>query len=86
MTDPGYVPFTTPELVDAAHDVGMAVIPWTIDDRATIESLMDIGVDGMITNYPDRLRALMASRGMKLPKPSREPRRVSCLGQGHAAG
>ena len=35
-------------------------------------SLMDIGVDGLITNYPDRLRTLAwPSRGLKLPKPSR---------------
>ena len=68
VEDPGYVPFTTPELVDAAHDAGMAVIPWTIDDRATIESLMDLGVDGLITDRPDLLRTIMAERHLKLPK------------------
>jgi glycerophosphoryl diester phosphodiesterase len=68
VTDPGYVPFTTPELVAAAHDAGMTVIPWTIDDRATIESLMDIGVDGLITDRPDLLRTIMAERHLKLPK------------------
>jgi len=68
VTDPGYVPFTTPELVDAAHDAGMDVIPWTVDDRATIESLMDIGVDGIITDRPDLLRTIMAERHLKLPK------------------
>jgi glycerophosphoryl diester phosphodiesterase len=68
VNDPGYVPFTTPELVDAAHDAGMDVIPWTIDDRATIELLMDIGVDGIITDRPDLLRAIMAERHLKLPK------------------
>lgn len=68
VNDPGYVPFTTPELVDAAHDAGMDVVPWTIDDRATIESLMDIGVDGLITDRPDLLRTIMAERHLKLPK------------------
>ena len=72
--DPGYVPFTTPELVRAAHRAGMKVIPWTIDDRETIESLMDIGVDGMITDAPDVLRAIMAERHLKLPKAYRAPR------------
>jgi glycerophosphoryl diester phosphodiesterase len=66
--DPNYVPFTTPELVDLAHGEGMKVIPWTVDDRATIESLMDIGVDGIITDLPDQLRTIMADRGLKLPK------------------
>jgi len=68
VDDPGYVPFTTPELVDAAHDAGMKVVPWTVDDRATIESLLDIGVDGLITDRPDLLRTIMAERHLKLPK------------------
>ncbi|MDR7380826.1 glycerophosphodiester phosphodiesterase family protein [Promicromonospora iranensis] len=68
VTNPGYVPFTTPELVSAAHDAGMAVIPWTINDRATMESLMDIDVDGIITDRPDLLRTIMAERHLKLPK------------------
>ncbi len=61
MNDPDYRPYTTPELVAEAHDAGMAVIPWTINDRATMASLMDAGVDGLITDYPDRLRTLMPS-------------------------
>ena len=75
--DPNYVPYTTPALVADAHDAGLAVIPWTIDDPATMASLMDAGVDGIITDYPDRLRALMAQRGLELPKPI--PPRRSCL-------
>jgi len=84
VTDPGYRPYTTPQLVADAHAAGMAVIPWTIDDRATMVSLMDAGVDGIITNYPDRLRELMAERGLKLPKPAREPRKRDCLAQASA--
>ncbi|MGF0116642.1 glycerophosphodiester phosphodiesterase family protein [Promicromonospora sp. Marseille-Q5078] len=71
--DPGYVPFTTAELVSAAHDAGMAVVPWTVDDPATIRSLLDLGVDGLITDAPDVLRRIMAERHLKLPKPYREP-------------
>ena len=54
--DPGYVPYTTAAMVSEAHARGMAVVPWTVDDPATMASLMDVGVDGLITNYPDRLR------------------------------
>ena len=79
VTDPGYQPYTTPALVAEAHRAGLAVIPWTIDDTTTMASLMDAGVDGIITNYPDRLRALMAERGLKLPRPAREPRGRDCL-------
>ncbi|WP_166847283.1 glycerophosphodiester phosphodiesterase family protein [Isoptericola sp. BMS4] len=74
VDDPGYVPFTTPELVEAAHDAGMRVVPWTIDDVPTLEHLMDMGVDGIITDRPDVLRDLMAERHLKLPKPYQAPR------------
>jgi glycerophosphoryl diester phosphodiesterase len=77
--DPNYVPYTTPALVAEAHAAGLEVIPWTIDDPATMASLMDAGVDGIITNYPDRLRALMAERGLKLPKRYEAPRKRDCL-------
>jgi glycerophosphoryl diester phosphodiesterase len=77
--DPSYRPYTTPALVAEAHESGLTVIPWTVDDPATMASLMDAGVDGLITDYPDRLRALMAERGLELPDPVRQPRRHRCL-------
>ena len=66
---PGYTPFTTKEMVKEAHKLGMLVIPWTVDDVPTMESLIDAGVDGLITNYPDRLRAVLAKRKFDLPRP-----------------
>ena len=77
--DPGYRPYTTPALVAEAHESGLTVIPWTIDDPATMGSLMDAGVDGIITDYPDRLRTVMAERGIELPERVREPRRHRCV-------
>jgi len=68
VEDPGYVAFTTAELVRAAHDRGMTVVPWTVDDRATMTAQMDLGVDGRITNRPDLLRAVHAERGYRLPR------------------
>jgi glycerophosphoryl diester phosphodiesterase len=65
---PGYTPFTTKEMVKEAHKLGMEVIPWTVDDVATMQSLIDAGVDGLITDYPDRLRALLAERKFELPQ------------------
>ncbi|HYI65890.1 MAG TPA: glycerophosphodiester phosphodiesterase family protein [Candidatus Limnocylindrales bacterium] len=73
VTDPGYEPYTTPQLVEEAHVAGLAVVPWTIDDPATMEALIDAGVDGLITNYPDRLRSILEDRGYKLPR-TYEPR------------
>lgn len=40
----------TPELVDAAHDAGIAVRPWTVDDPLVMADLAGRGVDGIITN------------------------------------
>lgn len=74
VNDPNYVPFTTRELVRAAHRAHMDVVPWTVDDPATIESLMDVGVDGIITDLPDEVREIMADRGYRLPKAYRAPR------------
>ncbi|WP_308016349.1 glycerophosphodiester phosphodiesterase family protein [Cellulosimicrobium marinum] len=67
VDDPGYVPFTTQELVDDAHAAGIRVVPWTVDDRATMEHLVDLGVDGLITDRPDVLRDVLADRGYDLP-------------------
>lgn len=66
---PGFVPFTTPDMVARAHAVGMRVLPWTVDDEASMNALLDMGVDGLITNYPDRLRGVLAARGAILPAP-----------------
>ncbi|WP_336210927.1 glycerophosphodiester phosphodiesterase family protein [Nonomuraea sp. LPB2021202275-12-8] len=68
ITDPGYQPYVTKEMVGQAHSLGIKVIPWTIDDEPTLNKLIDDGVDGIITDYPDRLRKVMSERGFKLPK------------------
>jgi glycerophosphoryl diester phosphodiesterase len=68
VTDPGYVPYVTADMVDRAHAAGMQVIPWTVDDRPTMQAMIDAGVDGIITDYPDRLREVLAAAGMKLPQ------------------
>ena len=73
VTDPGYQPYTTKAMVDEAHSFGMKVIPWTIDDPATMNKLIDDGVDGIISDYRDRVRDVAAARGFKLPKPTPSP-------------
>ena len=62
VTDPGYMLFTTREMVEQAHALGMKIIPWTIDDTASLEFFVELGVDGIITDYPDRLLNLLRSR------------------------
>jgi glycerophosphoryl diester phosphodiesterase len=67
--DPGYLPFTTAAMVTAAHAAGMTVIPWTVDDVATMQWLIGMGVDGLITDRPDALRDVLARDGFPLPLP-----------------
>ena len=58
----------TPGMIAEAHELGLPVIPWTVNTTAEMERLMDLGVDGIITDYPTRLRTLLEERGLKLPK------------------
>lgn len=51
-------------LVDRAHDAGIAVHVWTINDRAEMERLLDLGVDGIITDLPTTLCRLLDDRGV----------------------
>lgn len=41
-------------LIEAAHERDMLVIPWTVNDRTAMQRLIDMGVDGLITDYPER--------------------------------
>ena len=68
VLDPGYQPFTTRAMVDEAHAAGMRIIPWTVNDIATMDRLISFGVDGLITDFPDRLRDLLNVRGFALPR------------------
>ena len=49
----------TPELVAGAHAAGLAVYPYTVNATAEMERLLGMGVDGIFTNHPDRMRALL---------------------------
>ena len=57
----------TPKDVADAHALRIKVLPWTVNERADMRMLIDLGVDGIITDYPDRLREVMSEKGMTLP-------------------
>jgi glycerophosphoryl diester phosphodiesterase len=57
----------TPKDFAAAHTLGLKVLPWTVNDRSEMSRLIDLGVDGIITDYPERLRSVMTEKGMALP-------------------
>lgn len=47
------------ELIQEAHAEGLAVYVFTVDAEEDMRRLLDLGVDGLFTNHPDRLRALV---------------------------
>lgn len=57
----------TEALVKEAQSLGLQVVPWTVNDPAFMERLIGWGVDGIISDYPDRVREVMRARGMALP-------------------
>jgi glycerophosphoryl diester phosphodiesterase len=58
----GNTTLVTPRLLDAAHRRGVAVHVWTIDDPLQMEALLDLGVDGLMSDYPDRLQSVVVGR------------------------
>ncbi len=50
--------------IETAHDYGLAVHVWTINDAAEMERLIDLGVDGIITDRPTILIDILDSRGL----------------------
>lgn len=48
------ITIVTPDFIAAAHKRGLEVHVWTVNDRKTIKWLYELGVDGVITDFPDR--------------------------------
>jgi len=42
-----------PDLVKDCHDLNMKIIPWTVNDKKKVEELKAMGVDGIISDYPN---------------------------------
>lgn len=54
-------------LLQRAREEGLRVIPWTVNEAPDMERLIDWGVDGLITDDPQRLRQVLQQRGIPLP-------------------
>ncbi len=50
-----------PRLVDQAHAVGLSVLPWTVNDPARMRAMVEAGVDGLVSDYPDQAVAQLAA-------------------------
>lgn len=58
------VPIVTRGLIARAHAAGQQVHVWTIDDPAEMERLIDLGVDGLVTDRPELLKEVCQARGL----------------------
>jgi glycerophosphoryl diester phosphodiesterase len=59
----------TPELVEQAHRLDLQVATWTVDDAEAMRRMAAAGVDGIMTNFPDRLQAVLEDHQATLQKP-----------------
>jgi glycerophosphoryl diester phosphodiesterase len=55
----------TAENVKEAQALGLKVLPWTVNNPTDMARLIDLGVDGLITDYPDRAKPVLATKGLK---------------------
>ncbi len=56
--------------VAEAHALGLKVVVWTVNNRDQMKKLLEMQVDGIITDRPDVLREVLAQHGIALPRPT----------------
>ena len=66
---PTFADLTAARLAEA-RSLGLKVVVWTVNDPAEMARLIDLGVDGIISDYPDRLREAAKAKGLALPAAS----------------
>jgi len=60
----GRLPLVTPRFLRAARRGGLSVQVWTVNEEAEMIRLLDLGVDGLMTDRPSLLKALLQARGL----------------------
>lgn len=63
------LPLITARFVRRCHRRGLAVHVWTIDDPAEMDRLLDLGVDGLMTDRPEVLKSVLSRRGQWVSLP-----------------
>jgi len=68
VLSPDHTILTDP-VIASAHQHGQRVVPYTVNDVRTMNTFIGRGVDGLISDYPDRLRDVLDGLGIALPRP-----------------
>ncbi|MEP5367328.1 glycerophosphodiester phosphodiesterase family protein, partial [Parvibaculum sp.] len=58
------IPLVDRKLVERAHELGLQVHVWTIDDPDEMRRLIDAGVDGLMTDEPALMKTVLIERGL----------------------
>lgn len=74
----GYKAFVTRANTQRAHQLGMQMVPWTVNDESTMSKLVDDGVDAIISDYPERVLSVARQRGISVGR-ARARSRPACL-------
>ena len=53
-----YFKLVTPERVKACHDKNVKLMPWTVNEISDMKKMKELGTDGLITDYPDRVKSI----------------------------
>jgi len=56
--------------IKLAHELGLSVNVWTVNNPGRMRDLITMGVDGIITDYPDQLRRILEELGLPVPAPT----------------
>ena len=56
--------------IKLAHELGLSVNVWTVNEPSRMRELVAMGVDGIITDYPNRLRHVLEELGLPVPAPT----------------
>jgi len=65
LWSPAFASLEATEVAEARR-LGLKVVPWTVNRRADMQRMLDLGVDGLITDEPDVAAALLAERGIAI--------------------
>ncbi len=64
-----YRDLDSPQLAEA-HGLGLKVLVWTVNSETAMRDLIDLGVDGIVTDFPDRLRKVLIEKGIAVARPT----------------